>query len=298
MRVRSLRKSAGTRIAVKSLLVVFTIFGASFAPPPKVVTPSPANIQISRPTISTGLTASAELDKYLSTHEQARAIRAKILEKLRNKGVSEAHMILMRGKSPMTSLLEARANNGAPGLGTAHAQEIVMQNNESLFIITPYEADGNEMTAEFNAWYLDYATGVSSYADLRVGTEDPLNDIQVLDGYVGCDLRPEKSAPAVASIADLISPRAHAQTTYKGIDCRDTPAINATMPSTMREAFRNAVIGVAGAAGPCIGATIGWWLCVGLAGIGAYWGTMGYEALIMIYDCRCWLFKWDCPQVY
>lgn len=167
--------------------------------------------------------------------------------------------------------------------------------DEGVLVILPFESAGNPDTAEFNAYYTEYATSVTSWGDVQLHTADPENTITIWDGAAACNgLRPD-NVPRPPDLVSMLVPKLYAQTTWYGVDCENTPAINNHWKYRLRDVVKNAVLAAAGAMVGSIGTAIGWPACVGGAWSFTFAAGVVWEAGDHLYSCRCRYLAWDCP---
>jgi hypothetical protein len=292
MKLSRLLRGAWGRFVVCSLAIILIMVGASFLPGTTV---NSQRLPTGRPVVKeelVGQQAAEHLKKRLASHEKLRRHREQTLARLRALGASEENMLVIRvgaPEEPSSSL------SGIQWLwnSQALAQQVTAYGDDGELIITPFENDGDSMTAEFNGTYYDYDTSFYTSVDVRLRTDDPSNTIEILNSITSaCIESREKSHQDLAS---LIAPKLYAQSTWYGISCEDDSGLNNRFAIENTEAIKNGFLAVGGAAFGCIGATIGYPACVGGAWAGAYAVSIGWSTGNMLWNCRCRYLSLSCP---
>jgi hypothetical protein len=217
------------------------------------------------------------------------------MQRLAGLGASPAHTVVLRSPSARDPQASTFRDVISRVLGRdAFAQQERVYGEDGELWLTPFEADGNNDTAEFNAYYWDYETGFYSSIDLKLDTPDMTNyPVWGSNEYImACNEDSRIKSPSVAS---LLVPTLYAQTHYEGTPCSDTQAMNAKFYEQHKSMVQNAWIAAGSAAVPCIGATIGWIGCVGGAFSGGYVSSMMWYTGNFLYACRCRYLGMHCP---
>lgn len=154
-----------------------------------------------------------------------------------------------------------------------------------VHVITELSVNSNESSALFNSYVHDAASGVSGSADVKIWLhEDPAtNDAEILSSSFAC-LTPQHGGSDGWSVFSAV---ANAQTHHDGIDCNDTQGMNNAYGQKHMDIVRNAVRGLLPGAFACAIAGPGWFLCMGMTFAWGYSGGVMWEAIDMIWDCRC-----------
>jgi hypothetical protein len=269
------------------LLILFLLFGGSFLPLTQVPT-SP-----SAPLVTTtliGADASRFLRGWKTTDPKAATalLRARLRE---GSPGGETQVVVLKGrrKPVPTGVI-----GWLSAVFSTSADEYYYTEN-GVMILTPIE----DSDPDFAAFDIYYGEGESSYGGhVRINTYeaaygDPDDAVEVTDSWTNCSV----NTPSESFWATLLRPfadRVLAQTAHDGGACDDLGHLDSVSLGNLKDGLKYAVFAAGAAAIPCIGATIGWAICVGGAAIGGAAISLGWDLAEMLWDCRCTWFDVNC----
>jgi hypothetical protein len=266
--------------------VCFFAFGGSLLPTPKF--PPAIGTQISTK-ILRGSEASRFLLNWNTTDRNARL------------AISHARLrAVTLGADQVVVLTKRRGIVPAGLLGWLQASarafgDEYYYTDDGVMILTPVE-DPDTNIAAFNVYYSssDGSIGGSARVDTtEAAYGDPDTAIEITDGWVNCAVAPSDSSVLAAAWGSFTG-QVFAQTMHKGGDCSDLGHMDDVSKENLKEGLKNALISAGAAAIPCIGAEMGWAVCVGGAAIGGAAVSLGWDLATMVWDCRCTWFGVEC----
>ena len=298
MRIARLGRSATSRRVVIALCLTVGLFGLSLVPKPRPLLlnrPPAPGIGIPNETI-VGQAALEHIEHQLSLvkkESSVRRVHEREMQRLAHLGVSLPNTVVIRPKhSDKESSFFGFLSRTFGSELLADTEKFYGEDGELW--LTPFEADNDSDTAEFNAFYWDYGTGFYTSIDISLVSSD-MSNYPVSGSNSAIMACNEDSRIEKPSFASLLVPTVHAQTTFQGTSCDNTTGLNEKFYQAHTTFVQNAWIGAGAAAVPCVGATIGWIACVGGAFSGGYIASITWYAGNYLYSCRCRYLGLSCP---
>jgi hypothetical protein len=287
-----LKRSSRRRAVVSVSFVLFLLFGGVLIPVGSLLPVGREEAQITL----TGAEAEDYLQQRSSQDPSFHAGIAKSLSKAKSVSDSVANRLVTVRRQPqqkVTSILGWVAAKAA-----VLADPISLYDGDYVLVLTPFEADSDPDTIEFNSYSSDGATDFEAWADVRLTVHSYGASVVLSNEGMACGA----TAPARGiKILSLFSAALNAQLTHNNIDCNDTPALNAAWGPRHSEIVRETIEDLLPIALNC--AVINSWNgqiaflpCVGLSWSFDYFGKFFWEAARMIWNCRCLYMNIGCDD--
>ncbi len=154
----------------------------------------------------------------------------------------------------------------------AGAQEPIEINEDGMTLyIYPEEFDGDEWTAEAIVRLVDWRTGFEGWVYAQVRAD---GEVETWD--------PTVSEPMIWEEAGANGP---GQRYYDGVDCWDTPAMNARYGRLVKDSVKRGLQGAGVAAFRCAGAGLLYWNCLAFSGVAPFLTMTLWDTGAMIWTC-------------